>query len=149
MIAAPMAAITASCQPAPGLACLVAKTSRVVSAGRLYECTKVVGRRGLSSLPADRLARYLTVMSIVAWRLFMITLIARTDPATPCLTPLADHEWKVLFLKAKKNTTLPKKPPRTGDVVIWVAKLGGYLAKKTMGLREPSPCGEDGSDLQA
>jgi hypothetical protein len=82
---------------------------------------------------AERLARYLTVMSIVAWRLFMITLIARTDPAAPCSTLLADHEWKVLFLKANKNKPLPKKPPRIGDVVSWVAKLGGYLARRSDG----------------
>ena len=82
---------------------------------------------------AERLARYLTVMSIVAWRLFMITLIARTDPAVPCSTLLADHEWKVLFLKANKNKSLPKKPPRIGDVVIWVAKLGSYLARRNDG----------------
>ena len=61
---------------------------------------------------ADRLARYLTVMSIVAWRLFMITLIARTDPTTPCSTLLAYHEWKVLFLKVNKNKTLPRKRKR-------------------------------------
>jgi hypothetical protein len=82
---------------------------------------------------ADRLARYLTVMSIVAWRLFMITLIARTDPATPCSTLLADQEWKVLFLKANKTKTIPKKPPSIGNVVIWIAKLGGYLARKNDG----------------
>ncbi len=82
---------------------------------------------------AERLARYLTVMSIVAWRLFMITLIARTDPAVTCSTLLADHEWKVLFLKANKNKSLPKKPPRIGDVVNWVAKLGGYLARRNDG----------------
>jgi hypothetical protein len=82
---------------------------------------------------ADRLARYLTVMSIVAWRLFMITLIAQTDPATPCSTLLADHEWKVLFLKANINRTIPKKPPSIGNVVIWIAKLGGYLARKNDG----------------
>ena len=82
---------------------------------------------------AKRLARYLTVMSIVAWRLFWITLIARTDPAASCSTLLADHEWKVLFLKATKNKVLPTKPPPIGDVVIWVAKLGGYLARKSDG----------------
>jgi hypothetical protein len=82
---------------------------------------------------AERLAKYLTVMSIVAWRLFMITLIARTDPAAPCSTLLADHEWKVLFLKANKNKPLPRKPPRIGNVVIWVAKLGGYLARRSDG----------------
>jgi len=82
---------------------------------------------------AERLARYLTVMSIVAWRLFMITLIARTDPDTPCSTLLANHEWKVLFLKTNKKKPLPQKPPSIGDAVIWVAKLGGYLARKSDG----------------
>lgn len=79
---------------------------------------------------AERLARYLTVMSIVAWRLFMITLIARTNPTTPCTKLLADHEWQVLFLKVNKNKKLPKKPPVIGEVVIWVARLGGFLARK-------------------
>jgi hypothetical protein len=82
---------------------------------------------------ADRLARYLTVMSIVAWRLFMITLIARTDPAVSCSTLLADYEWKILFLKANRNKAIPKKPPSIGDVVIWIAKLGGYLARRSDG----------------
>ena len=82
---------------------------------------------------ADRLERYLTVMSIVAWRLFMFTLIARTDPETPCSAFLADHEWKVLFIKANRSKAIPKRPPCIGEVVIWVAKLGGYLARKNDG----------------
>jgi cytochrome c oxidase subunit IV len=82
---------------------------------------------------ADRLAKYLTVMSIVAWRLFMITLIARTDPTTSCSTFLTDQEWKVLFLHTNKNKTIPKKPPSIGIVVIWIAKLGGYLSRKSDG----------------
>ena len=52
---------------------------------------------------SDRLAKYLTIMSIVAWRLFMITLIARTDPDTPCTELIADYEWKVLFMKVRYN----------------------------------------------
>lgn len=79
---------------------------------------------------AERLTRYLTVMSIVAWRLFMIALIARTDPNIPCTKLLADYEWKVLFLKVNKNKILPKKPPAIGEVVVWIARLGGFLARK-------------------
>ena len=79
---------------------------------------------------ADRLTKYLTVMSIVAWRLFMITLIARTNPTTPCTELLASHEWRVLFLKVNRYKKLPKKTPAIHEVVIWVARLGGFLARK-------------------
>jgi len=46
-----------------------------------------------------------------------------------------------------KNKTPPEKPPPIGDVVIWVAKLGGYLPEKMTALPERSPYGEVGSDL--
>lgn len=82
---------------------------------------------------AERLARYLMVMSIVAWRLFMITLIARTDPDTPCTDFFAHDEWHVLFRKTHKNQTPPTTPPRASEVVIWIAKLGGFLARKSDG----------------
>ncbi len=82
---------------------------------------------------AERLTRYLMVMSIVAWRLFMITLIARTDPDTPCTSLLADDEWQVLFRKTHKNRPPPVAPPRVGDVVVWIAMLGGFLARKSDG----------------
>ena len=83
---------------------------------------------------ADRLIKYLTVMSIVAWRLFMVTLIARTSPDIPCTKLLADSEWKVLFRKANKSKILPKTPPAIGEVVIWVARLGGFLGRKGDGV---------------
>lgn len=82
---------------------------------------------------AERLARYLAVMSIVAWRQFKITLIARTDPKTPCTKLLADHEWKVLYLKVNEKMKLPKTLPTIGETVIWIARLGGYLARKNDG----------------
>lgn len=83
---------------------------------------------------ADRLTRYLTVMSIVAWRLFMITMIARTQPDTPCTEFLSDPEWKVLFKSIHTNQPLPKTPPPIGEVVIWIARLGGFLARKSDGM---------------
>lgn len=83
---------------------------------------------------ADRLTRYLTVMSIVAWRLFMITLIARTEPDMPCTEFLSDPEWKILFRTVNKGRLLPEKAPAIGDVVIWIARLGGFLARKSDGM---------------
>lgn len=82
---------------------------------------------------AERLTRYLMVMSTVAWRLFMVTLIARTDPDTPCTQFLGDDEWRALDCRTHGNKAPPKKPPRAGDVIIWIAKLGGFLDRKNDG----------------
>lgn len=82
---------------------------------------------------AERLTRYLAVMSVVAWRLFMITLIARTDADTPCTNFMTKQEWAVLYLKTNRNKKLPSTPPTIGQAVNWVARLGGYLARKSDG----------------
>ena len=79
---------------------------------------------------ADRLVRYLTIMSIIAWRIYWLTLIARTNPELPCTAFVADEEWKVLYSKIKKTKSFPKKPPRIREVVHWIANLGGFLGRK-------------------
>lgn len=82
---------------------------------------------------ADRLICYLTVMSIVAWRLFMITLIARTNPSLSCSEFLSKLEWTVLVTKSSRNLSPPRTPPSIADMIIEIAKLGGYLARKKDG----------------
>jgi hypothetical protein len=82
---------------------------------------------------AQRLIRCVTVMSIIAWRLFLLTLIARTHPAAPCTTLLTENEWKVLYCKIKSTTSLPLKTPSLREAVSWIARLGGFLARKTDG----------------
>ena len=82
---------------------------------------------------ADRLIRYLTVMSIIAWRIYWTTLIARTNPETPCSALLAEEEWKVLYYKIHNTKSYPKKPPPIREVVRWIAMLGGFLARKSDG----------------
>jgi len=79
---------------------------------------------------ADRLIRYLTLMSIVAWRIFWITLVARVAPNSSCLLFLSNMEWKVLFFQRNKNIKMPNQPPSTKDAVQWIAQLGGFLARK-------------------
>lgn len=81
----------------------------------------------------ERLSRYLTVMSIVAWRLFMITLIARTDPEQCCSNLLSEHEWKVLRSKSARKNDLTHQPPTIKQAVAWIAKLGGHLGRKCDG----------------
>lgn len=83
---------------------------------------------------ADRLMRYLAVMSIVAWRLFMLTLLARTEPDAPCTKVLPAQEWKVLYCCVNQGLPLPRRTPTVRDVIIWIARLGGFLARQHDGM---------------
>ena len=79
---------------------------------------------------ADRLIRYLMLMSIIAWRLFMITLMARANPSESCSGFLSKPEWTVLTIKSSRATAPPTVAPTIADAIILIAKLGGYLARK-------------------
>lgn len=79
---------------------------------------------------ADRLIRYLAVVSVAAWRIFWITLVARIAPDANCLLFLNDIEWKVLFKKFNQKDELPNIPPTLKKCVNWIAQLGGFLARK-------------------
>jgi hypothetical protein len=82
---------------------------------------------------AQRLIRYVTVMSIIAWRLFLLTLIARTHPDAPCTILLTDQEWRVLYCTVYRTTVLPPQPPTLYEAIIWIARLGGFLARTNDG----------------
>jgi len=79
---------------------------------------------------AERLKPYLTLMGIIAWRLFWLTHINRQLPEASCTTILADHEWKALYTAPHRRATLPPPPPTVRQAVRWIAQLGGFLGRK-------------------
>lgn len=79
---------------------------------------------------ADRLIRYLTLSSIVAWRLYWLTHINRHHPQAPCTTVLADHEWRALHATIHHTPLPPQQLPTVQQVVHWIAQLGGFLGRK-------------------
>ncbi|HEM7007533.1 TPA: IS4-like element ISLpn5 family transposase, partial [Legionella pneumophila] len=82
---------------------------------------------------ADRLVRFLTIMSVIAWRIFFITLVARESPDLPCSFLLANEEWNVLYTKIHHTKHYPETPPTIKEAVKWIAQLGGFLARKNDG----------------
>jgi hypothetical protein len=79
---------------------------------------------------AEKLLPYLTLMGIIAWRLFWLTHINRQAPEASCTHILADHEWKALYTKIKRTAVLPGTPPTVRHAVRWIAQLGGFLGRK-------------------
>lgn len=79
---------------------------------------------------AERLTRYLSVMSIIAWRLYLINLIGRTQPSRPCTDLLAEQEWKVLYSSVYRTSHIPKHVPTLNEAIHLIARLGGFLDRK-------------------
>jgi Transposase DNA-binding/Transposase Tn5 dimerisation domain len=76
-----------------------------------------------------RLMRFLTLMTIVAWRMLWMTYVQRTSPDAPATTVLSETELKVLYYVTHK-TKLPQKTPSLRDAIHWIARKGGFLDRK-------------------
>ena len=59
--------------------------------------------------------------------------MARTRPDATCEICLAEEEWKILYRVANKTKELPEKPPTIHEAVVMIAKLGGFLGRKSDG----------------
>jgi hypothetical protein len=85
----------------------------------------------------ERLGRYVAMMSVVAWRMFWMTWCQRVaEPDTPCTVALAEHEWKALYCKTNRTSSVPQEEggiPTLREAVRWIARLGGFLGRKSDG----------------
>ena len=78
---------------------------------------------------AARIEKALATYSIVAWRLLWLTYQARENPLLPCDTILETHEWQSLYCHFR-HFPLSLEPPSMKQAVIWIAQLGGFLARR-------------------
>jgi hypothetical protein len=81
----------------------------------------------------DRLLRYIALLSVIAWRLYWMTLLSRHLPEADCTQVVTENEWRALYALTHKTRTFPKKTPTVAQVVLWIAKLGGFLGRKSDG----------------
>lgn len=91
------------------------------------------GMEKLQLETADRVHRALATYCIVAWRLLWLTYEARHNPDSPCDRILETHEWQSLYCKVHKTSIPPSKPPNLHEAVVMIARLGGFLARKSDG----------------
>ena len=81
----------------------------------------------------DRLLRCIALLSVIAWRLYWLAHINRHAPEADCTSVLTETEWHALYCITHKTHILPEKIPTVSEAVIWIAKLGGFLARKSDG----------------
>jgi len=85
----------------------------------------------------ERLAVALTLYSIIAWRILYATMLARTDPNLSCAVLLSKDEWQALYCNIKRMPVPAATPPTLAKAVLWIARLGGFLARKGDGAPGP------------
>lgn len=96
-------------------------------------------------MTADRLKKHLALMGVIAWRLFWMTFLNRTDPDADCRLILAEHEWKALDCRIQKSNQLPDKIPTVREAVRWIARLSGFLDVKEIMSRASRSSGAAGN----
>ena len=87
----------------------------------------------LQSVSAERLMKLIAVYSIIALQIMSLSYVARTNPDKSCEKYFEKDEWKILYKVANKTKDLPETPPTILEAVVMVAKLGGFLARKSDG----------------
>ena len=76
---------------------------------------------------AERLTNQLAVFCIIAWRVFWLTMINRSEVTPPVMSVFTQTELTILEQLAQDSNH--KAPDSVSDYITAVARLGGYLAR--------------------
>jgi hypothetical protein len=82
---------------------------------------------------ASRIETCLAIDMVVAWRIYYMSRLARETPDAPCTDFFSEAEWKALYAGHFKTPQPPLHVPTLGEVVRWLAKVGGHLGRKSDG----------------
>ena len=85
--------------------------------------------RQLRSL--EKLKRALSLDLIVAWRIMALRDAARQEGESPASQWLEPEECEVLRAWAARKDPAIARTPSIGEAVRWIARLGGYLDRKS------------------
>jgi hypothetical protein len=80
---------------------------------------------------AERLTNLIAVLCIIAWRVFWMTMVNRTNPQTPADKVFTETEIAIINRLCGESKATP--PKNVAHYVLAVARLGGYLARKNDG----------------
>lgn len=81
----------------------------------------------------EALHRLLGLCSRVAWRLLWLTYQARQTPQAPCTVALSEPEWQALTAFVNRSQTPAPAPPSLQEAVRAIARLGGFIGRKSDG----------------
>jgi len=86
---------------------------------------------------ADRLEACLALDLVTAWRIFYLTKLGREAPDLPCDVFFEEAEWQALYCYLDQTPVPPPETPPLGEAMRRLAKLGGFIGRKSDG--DPGP----------
>ncbi len=79
---------------------------------------------------SDRLYPMFTLFLIIAWRINHLSRIGRVNSELPCTVIFPEKEWKAAYAAINKTVHPPPTTPTIQEMIIIIARLGGYLNRK-------------------
>ena len=84
-----------------------------------------------------KLQKLIAIKSLIAFKILYLSKIASTFPEESCDSILTAQEWKTLYMRVHRTNNTPGKPPNIKEAIIWLGKLGGFMARKSDRLPGP------------
>lgn len=84
---------------------------------------------------ADRLTRFISLLCILSWRIFWMTMIKRVSENSPANVVFTDLEISLLDQLVSKESNKKRKSKTLSEHILRLAQLGGYLARA----KDPPP----------
>lgn len=88
-----------------------------------------VEKRGLQQ--AVRIEAMLSIFLILAWRIHYVTQIGREHPKLCCTAIFETVEWQAVHMFMTRSGRLPENPPSIKELITQIARMGGYLNRKS------------------
>jgi hypothetical protein len=112
-----------------------AKRWRIEEFHRILKSGCKSEERQLESL--EKLSLAVTLDMVVAATLLGLTKAARNHPNAVASSWLTQAQWQALYCYTNKTREIPPQCPTLQTVVLWIARLGGFLGRKCD--RSPGP----------
>lgn len=79
------------------------------------------------------LKKAILVYSVAAMQLMKGVYLAREEPNSSCEAVLTPSQWAALYMLVHHTDQLPDEPPTLAEAMRWIARLGGYLNRRSDG----------------
>lgn len=98
---------------------------------RFFKCLKSGCKTENRQLKdVNRLKSVIILDCIIAWRVLFLILVGRENLELKADILFKKEEWEALHIRIEKEANPPNEIPSLQTVIIQIAKLGGFLARK-------------------